>query len=337
MSLMTEAFGTGEALDWRLRLLSGAYKRFGRSLSCRRVIRATGIPALTRRWLRRQILTAQSAYADSVSVLLGVRNRSDHRLTNALRSIRAQSLSRDAVTIVVVDFGSSIEHAVAIQRQCLSADAEYHRIDDVGVWSRSACMNQGLRLLRTKFVLFSDVDIVFSPTYLERAVELLREEPLAMVCAPMHDLPESSGRVTQEAAASGKPLDLQPLRSETTRRRGWASHPSILATWSVWPVLIGGYDEFYRHWGWEDEDLFRRLARLGVKPRVARDPHYYCHQWHPKMEGIPESERVSAVDRGRAYFERTHSILRNLDARGIGSGKNHVGQVDGGHVGKTGT
>lgn len=315
MSSSNDAFGPDRSRDWRVRLLSHAHERFGSSLNGRRLIRATGLPAMTRKWLRRAVLEAQETSTDSISVLLGVRNRSDYRLRNALRSVRAQRFPNEAITILVVDFGSSPDHAGVIRRECELANAEYHRVTDSGFWSRSACMNHGLRVLRTKFVLFSDVDIVFSPTYLEHTVELLRRDPVSMVCAPMNDLPESSVGAAREAAASGGVLDLHALRGATSRRRGWDSHPSILATWSAWPILIGGYDEFYRHWGWEDEDFFRRLARLGLTARVVPDPHYYCHQWHPKMEGIPEWERDAAIERGRAYFEKNHSIIRNVGAR----------------------
>jgi GT2 family glycosyltransferase len=294
-----------------VRLLSWLLERFGSTLTGRRVLRATGVPAAVGWWLRVTRLEEERRRVDSMTVLLGVRNRADHRLENALRSLRDQTFPADRLVISVVDYGSSPACSVRIQAVCERFGADYVRVEGPEKWSRSRCLNHGLRRVRTKFVLFSDVDIVFSPGYVEAAVQTLKRRPRSVVCAPMHDLPESTTEVTREAARKGVAVDLDSLRRDTEPRRGWAHHPSILATYSALPRLIGGYDEFYEDWGWEDEDLLRRLLRLGLRLRVLHDPDYYLHQWHPKMEGIPEALRSAAILRNRTRFERTHSILRN--------------------------
>ena len=116
-----------------------------------------------RAWLRRTVLRHEVSRTDDVTVLIGARNRANYRLENALRSIRSQTYPADLVRIVVVDYGSEPVGASRTASMCARHDAEYLRVDGVEVWSRSRCLNIGIRHANTKFLLVSDVDIVFPP------------------------------------------------------------------------------------------------------------------------------------------------------------------------------
>jgi glycosyl transferase family 2 len=290
-----------------LTLLSQAFATFGRPdapLPLRALRRAA------RLWLRKTIFEPERSRPDDATVVIGVRNRSDHRLVNALRSVRAQEYP-GAVRPIVVDYGSEPGQARCTREICEAFGARYVAVERAGVWSRSRCLNVGLRLADTKFLMTSDVDIVLSPRYLADAIRLLGSAPLSIVCSRMLDLPEETAPALARAAETGE-LRLEEWRRLAQPRYDWI-HPSIGVGYTRFYQLIRGYDEYYEVWGLEDDDLMRRFTYLGLRPKALGTGSFYLHQWHPKMDGIPEGRSAEPVLRNQAYFQKTHSIVRNGD------------------------
>lgn len=280
------------------------------------LLRRLPVRRLSGWWLDHQVLSGQGGRPDDVTVLIGVRDRTDHRLANALRSIREQTHPAERVHPLIVDYGSGPAAAARTEEMCQVFDAEYVRVDGVRVWSRSRCLNVGIRRTRTTFLLTADADILFSPDYLSAAIRILRESPASVVCGPMLDLPERSTEVVRRASAGTEPLSLERWKEWCTPRFDWDLHPSISVTWTVLHHLIGGYDEYYEVWGHEDLDLLRRLRWLGLEPRMPSGGAFYLHQWHPKYENIPEKGRDVAIRRNSDHLEGARSIVRNAEGWG---------------------
>lgn len=288
-------------------LLSWAFANFGRSPTPPLPLRA--LRRAARSWLRRTVVEAERSRPDEITVVIGVRNRSDGRLVNALRSILAQQLPAGAVRTLLVDSGSEPEHARRTRAICEQHGARYVRVDDSGAWSRARCMNVGLRLADTKFLVTSDVDIMLSPRYLADAMSLLASAPLSIVCSRMMDLPEETASELAATADTGE-LKFDEWKKRAVSRYEWI-HPSIGVGYTRFYQLIRGYDEFYEVWGSEDDDLMRRFTYLGIRQKTLATESFYLHQWHPKMEGIAEGRSAEPVLRNRDYMARHHSILRN--------------------------
>ena len=72
---------------------------------------------------------------------------------------------------------------------------------------------------------------------------------------------------------------------------------------------IRGYDEFYRGWGAEDNDVVDRLVLAGLKlvNLTARDGLMNTHQWHPES-----TRNRSRVHENRTYYWVSTSVKRNL-------------------------
>jgi predicted glycosyltransferase involved in capsule biosynthesis len=239
-----------------------------------------------------------------VTFVLGVRNRDDYRLANALKSMRGQTHPADLIRIVVVDYGSEPASAREVERLCAEYRADYVRVGQVSEWSRSRCLNVGLRRVETKFLLVSDVDIVFSPRYVEAALEILATSPTSVVCSAMLELPEESAELCERTARTEDELPLEEWRRWCRPRHDVEWHPSICMTYTAIFRALGGYDEFYEGWGWEDVDLMRRFVYLGLRPKFPVGDSFYMHQWHPP------SEREQEL-RNQSYFDNAHSIVRN--------------------------
>lgn len=305
-----------------LRLLSSILDNVGSRPRGRSLLKRLGVRSLVKWFLRSAVVDRQREWPDDATVLIGIRNRTDHRLGLALRSIREQQYPSALVRAVVVDYGSepaAAEHTAAV---CHEYDASLVRVETTGVWSRARCLNIGIRRIGTKFLLTSDVDIVFSPSYVAEAVQALRESPLSVVCSSMLDLPEHTGDALRMASASKSSLRLDELKQSSLSRYNWGFHPSIAMTYTAFYRYIRGYDEFYELWGSEDDDLFGRLIKLGLERRVLTSHDaFYLHQWHPKYENIPAEGRAHVVARNAERRRRTQTIVRNDASWGAGEAR----------------
>ncbi len=271
--------------------------------------------AIGRAWLRRAVLPNEDPRSDGVTVVIGHRNRCDWRLLNALRCLREQS--HPSVHVLLVDFGSDPAQAYAARDLCRRFGAEFVPVEGAEVWSRSRCLNIGIRRAATKYLMVSDVDMLFSPRFLTEAVAALERSPLSLIGAAMLDLPETSVEVLRRASQTGEDLQLHRWKASSTARFGWRFHPSVLVARTSLLALIRGYDEFYEVWGAEDDDLFRRLTVLGLRPRTLGPEGFYLHQWHAKYEGTSDLQRSERIERNRDHLRRNHSILRNPGAWGV--------------------
>ena len=291
-----------------LPLLSRLHERVGEGSAPQLYVRA--LRRLGRMWLRKAALQTEASRPDDVTVVIGARNRADYRLVNALRSIRAQDHRAGSVRTIVVDWGSDRLQAERTREICRAHGAECVTVPEAGVWSRSRCLNVGIRRTDSKLLMTTDVDVVLSPGYLSDAARVLAAAPLSVVCAPMLDLPEESAQEAARVAASSCDPPVEEWKRLARPRYDWL-HPSIALTYTRYYHLVRGYDEFYEVWGMEDDDLMRRFHSLGLTVKAPAGGSFYLHQWHPKFDGLFEGRDAPPIQRNREYLERHHSILRN--------------------------
>jgi GT2 family glycosyltransferase len=244
---------------------------------------------LLRRWLR---FVAERC-GGGLTVIIPVQDRAGIRLHNLLHSLRAQRAT-PALHIVVVDYGSATSQSAEVAAQAQEHGADVLRVAGPLEWNRARALNLGLRRAKTAYVLCADIDLVFRYDYVCTVVEALHEDPRRLVVSKMLDLREGHPvEIDQDRVE-----ELQPLAQS---RYGDGAHPSIVAVSREALDLIGGYDEAFRLWGSEDDDLFRRLRSLGLEPYDVSNKTSYLHQWHRKHEGV---ESASLHEQIRANNER---------------------------------
>jgi hypothetical protein len=244
---------------------------------------------LLRRWLR----VAAERCGGGLTVVIPVQDRAGSRLHNLLRSLRAQRTA-SAPHVVIVDYGSAAHQAAEVAALAQEYGADVLRVPGPLEWNRARALNLGLRSARSAYVLVADADLVFRNDYAATAVEALHEDPRRLVVSRMLDLPEGDAvEIDQDR--------VEELRTLAQSRYGDGAHPSIVAVSREALELVGGYDEAFRLWGSEDEDLFRRLRSLGLEPYDVSDQSSYLHQWHRKHEGV---ESASLQGQIRANSER---------------------------------
>lgn len=262
---------------------------------------------LRRLWFRLVLALHERRRREDILVVIGVRNRLDHRLRNALRSLRAQDYPRDLVGIAVVDYGSDSSFAHGLARVCAEFSARSIRVENCKIWNKSHCLNIAIRGARTKYLLSSDADIIFAPSYLREAIAALRRDPLQVVYSQSLDLPESWAADRPDV----DPSNLTRLRELAKPRLSSATNTGVNLALTYFYHRVRGYDEAYTHYGAEDDDLAVRFERLGLRPVSIADRSFYLHQWHPKHEGVGGNGLEEHIRKNRAYFESHRSILRN--------------------------
>lgn len=247
---------------------------------------------------------------DNISVIIGIRNRADYRLRNALWSLRHQSYPDELVDIIVVDYGSNLEHRSRTLALCKQYNANCITLDPETGWNKPKCLNYAIKRAKTKFILSSDVDVIFPPNYLGEMIATLKRKPLSAIYSRMHDLPEESTETLRHLEEADKPIPFEEFFNLTTARGPGYENAGINGTYTLYYHYIRGYDEFYSGWGSEDNDLMTRFANLGLNIISLHPRTSYLHQWHEKGEGIDNFHE--SAKRNRKYYESTTSIIRNI-------------------------
>ena len=132
-----------------------------------------------RRKKLKKLLAKLENNQNSITVLYGVKNRAGYKLRNSLDSIRNQNYPQELINILVVDYGSDDEHLSEIKVLCDKYDAQLVQTNISSNWNKAHCMNIGIKQISTKFLLSSDVDIIFAKNYLSTIVDKLTNSPLS--------------------------------------------------------------------------------------------------------------------------------------------------------------
>ncbi len=230
--------------------------------------------------------------APALSVVIATYNRGPI-LEKCLKALLGQTLAPEKYEIVVVDDGSTDDTPELVAGLRTEGPAwTYHPQANAG---RSRARNVGIGLARGELVVFIDSDVVVVPTFLETHLRLHREA--------------DGRRVFVQGLSVDTDRFDDPLATPVTPRHVSAA---CFATNNVsvpraYLVEVGGFDEGFVEYGWEDLELGLRLKQAGVeivRTREARGFH-----WHPRfsLADLPGMRRIEE-ERGRmaAYFYRLH-------------------------------
>jgi len=212
--------------------------------------------------------------ANQISVIFGYRNRGIVRVKNCLDSLKNQSYKD--FEVVFIDYGSDEKIAVEIKNLVSSypfASYYYNYTKDMP-WNRAHALNTGVRIAKNEFILFGDIDLIYSPDVLNTLAEQVSDT--CQIYSTVYFLPEGLTKIDEIMKS-----DWQSIPSSDENGKGGVH---LIAKRHL--EKIRGYDEYYSFWGVEDRDLYSRLDQLGIKSRWIDQKQYpVFHQWHPDVSG----------------------------------------------------
>ena len=215
-----------------------------------------------------------------ISAIVPVRNRSNNRLENCLRALHWQDLPAEQYEVVISDFGSNPEEAKKLQEMADAHGARIVRTETDEIWNRSKALNYGIRAAQGRFMFCTDVDMIFEPNFLSTLLKVQEEhgEQAFAVCH-CRDLPESVPEKPWNCE------DYPALKSKAPFREKLGTGACQMALKSAFED-IRGYDEGFKFWGMEDNDMkFRITKGHGLKLVWIHERTSMLHQWHPSDRG----------------------------------------------------
>lgn len=244
----------------------------------------------------------------ALSVVIPTYNRLQN-LEVVLPTLLEQSLPANAYEIIIAD-SMSTDGTDGYARDVIANAGERVRYLPGRYAGRAAARNAGIASARAPVVLFTDADILASPTLLERhAAGHARAE--ARVAVVGCELQVRS--LEDYAAQRDRPELRKPLHPATRRTLSWLYFLTGNASVRRDDLLaVGSFDEAFTGYGHEDLELGYRLARSGV--HILYDAEAVNYHWHPvgftEQVGRMELAGVSTV-----RFYRKHpdfSVKANL-------------------------
>jgi GT2 family glycosyltransferase len=242
------------------------------------------------------------AGAPDIAVIICTFERPGH-LRRCLLSLGVQRGVEGRFEVFVVDDGSR-DHTPEVVEQ-FRRQAGFpvtfvtHAKDG---FQQSRCRNEGILASTAPYLLFTDADCLLPPDHL--AGHLAARRPGVARAGDCFRIDRAaSERIDDDSVRSGayhdqlaaavrrwrRPLHRKNLYYEIVRNRlrpkliGWN-----MAMWRADVALINGFDQRFRAWSCEDDDLAARLRASGVRIRTALGYTHGYHLWHPPHSTTPQ-------------------------------------------------
>ena len=209
------------------------------------------------------------------SVVIATRDRADF-LARALASLDAQ-IDAPAFEVVVVDNGSRDDTAALVHARAAAYPLHYVFAPEP---NRGAARNAGVRIATGDVVLFVDDDVRLPPRFLFAHATAHARAPGRAVSGPILNVPG--------------PCD-EPMPTFANYSGAFFCTCNVSVARAAF-VAVGGFDEAFTLYGWEDTELGLRLRRSGVGRGFA----WAAYLWHikpPKVETFDTVVRKT-VERG---------------------------------------
>lgn len=234
------------------------------------------------------ILADENPDKPYLSVIICTRNRKK-LLEGTLLTLDDQTLPSSAYEIIVVDDGSEDGTEEVVKALTLKCRLKYMRKDWGG---RSETRNLGLKEAVGEICVFVDDDILADKNFLKNHASWHRMYPSSIVRGPIVNIPEykiPDYKITFK--------DFSAAIFCTCN----ASAPRKALT------SLGGFDETFREYGYEDNEMGWRLYKLGLKVRFNADAVVFHYKPYKTIEALPGDIRNSQeMARSAMRFYRKH-------------------------------
>ncbi len=237
-----------------------------------------------------------------ISIVMPTYNRID-TLREVIPTLLDQTLSAGRYEIVIAD-SQSTDGTVQFLAEIQAHDGRIRYVP--GPYAgRGAARNAGIQAARAPVVLFTDADILASPTLLERHAQGHAAAGTTRIAIVGCELQVRS--LDDYRTQRDRPDTRRPLHPATRRRLSWLYFLTGNASVRRDDLLrVGCFDEQFTGYGHEDLELGYRLEKDGVE--IHYDARAVNYHWHPvgfaEQVGRMELAGVSTV-----RFYRKHQDM----------------------------
>lgn len=205
-----------------------------------------------------------STAAPAIDVIIAVKDRPE--VAKSVQSL----LQIQAVAKVIICDGGSFDRETNEALEALEQGEKVWivRLLDSG-FNKARLLNQGILRANSEYVLVADADILWHTSTIEALLSRVASQS-NLICH-IQDVQESDSRsialqrdrytyqVRQHAEAAFVKVVL--AEQQTQYRPGCG----LICTRRETLLQLGGYQESFHGWGWEDQDLLIRAVLLGVQ------------------------------------------------------------------------
>jgi glycosyltransferase involved in cell wall biosynthesis len=193
-------------------------------------------------------------------------------LRRCLEVVDSQSLLANEIIIFYYGERPEIKQSEIIERSLVMVNQSEDNFELT--WAR----NKALTHMSTKYICFLDCDLLLSKHALRDAVAVLRDTQAGIVGFPCIHLNKDGDRLPR-AHWSGKILSGGCQIMETKDFKA-----------------VGGFNPFIIGWGFEDQDLVKRMSEKGLEPHIIQTP--YLHLWHESSHDLEKMRLDEACNIG---------------------------------------
>ncbi len=224
-------------------------------------------------------------------------------LERVLDACFEQTVPRDSYEVVLVNDGSTDETAAVIERAASRATCSFEVVNQANAGLAKG-RNVGIARARGERIIFIDDDVLPLPNFVEEHLRSHDRTPLAVV---------RGGAINVENFD-----DLPPPYWSFKHYSGnffWTTNVSVpLATIRA----IGGFNESFSEYGWEDIDVGLRLRFGGVRATFNPKALVYHYKPRPRSGNVEKMvAQARAQARTAVQLAKIHPHWRTYLATGI--------------------
>ncbi len=270
---------------------------------------------------------------NALNIVITHRNRDINAVKNCLESLIAQTLfEKIKIKIFFLDYGTEDILAQELKNfiENLNKKVLLPSGEDLGgvskkiyyiyhnskgqFWNKSHAFNLAFdfikknnlqeNILNAEYLLLLDVDLVLEKNVLAKIWEIRNENQTFIL--PFYRLPKN---ILANDAFSN------PLEIQNSLKNTLICASGNIFFYEKWLEKVGGFDEFYRFWGMEDNDFLKRLENAGSKIVFLENEKLpIFHQWHPVLSQILPKGWQTQIN---AYFEKTQNNISITPPLGV--------------------
>jgi hypothetical protein len=133
-------------------------------------------------------------------------------------------------------------------------------------WNKSKALNSVLKNLETGYFFVADIDMIFHPTFIEKALKLSKTNEAWYF---------QVGFLNEEESKISKKFEDYAIKFKSNNEATGLTMCSVESAKNIF-----GFDEFYHFWGGEDTDFHVRLKISGCRVNYYDKELLMLHQWH---------------------------------------------------------